>query len=175
MTSFRTDTSFRRSTAYNVTGLNSLSRAALLGTEVRVLLVLAGDGPDDVLHLVRVERRRSFGTRSVVVAFLTHPVLVLNSKLEPKDYLEELANDILYRKHKVGRLSAHLPPHILRMFARAVVLGKIRTYIHLSLKVRLSQHDPKTEGGKKLQVVLMMSQGSLSRKDALNMFASRCS
>ena len=40
------------------------------------------------------------------------------------------------------------------MFARATVLGKLRTYLHLSLKVRLSENDPKTEWGKKLQVIL---------------------
>ena len=40
------------------------------------------------------------------------------------------------------------------MFARATVLGKIRTYLHLSLKVRLSENDPHTTWGKKLQVIL---------------------
>ena len=40
------------------------------------------------------------------------------------------------------------------MFARATVLGKLRTYLHLSLKVRLSENDPRTEWGKRLQVVL---------------------
>ena len=40
------------------------------------------------------------------------------------------------------------------MFARATVLGKIRTYLHLALKVRLSQSDPVTFWGKKLQVVV---------------------
>ena len=54
----------------------------------------------------------------------------------------------------VGRLSAHLPPHVLKMFARATVLGKIRTYLHLSLKVRLSENDPLTNWGKKLQIIV---------------------
>ena len=53
----------------------------------------------------------------------------LTDKLNPDAYLKELADSVLYRKHVVGRLSAHLPPHILKMFARAVVLGKIRTYV----------------------------------------------
>ena len=52
------------------------------------------------------------------------------------------------------RLSAHLPPHVLKMFAGAVVLGKMRTYLHLALKVRLHDQDPRTEWGKKLQVAL---------------------
>ena len=30
----------------------------------------------------------------------------------------------------------------------------MRTYLHLSLKVRLSEKDPKTEWGRKLQVIL---------------------
>ena len=51
----------------------------------------------------------------------------------------------------IGRLSAHLPPHVLKMFARATFLGKIRTYIHLSLKCRLSTKEPVTDGGKKLK------------------------
>ena len=61
---------------------------------------------------------------------------------------------MLYRKHVVGRLSAHLPPHVLKMFARATVLGKLRTYLHLALKVRLSENDPHTVWGKKLQVIV---------------------
>ena len=61
---------------------------------------------------------------------------------------------MLYRKHTVRRLSAHLPPHVLKMFAAAVVLGKMRTYLHLALKVRLHDRDPLTCWGKKLQVVL---------------------
>ena len=61
---------------------------------------------------------------------------------------------MLYRKHVVGRLSAHLPPHVLKMFARATVLGKMRTYLHLSLKVRLSENDPLTGLGKRLQVIV---------------------
>ena len=40
------------------------------------------------------------------------------------------------------------------MFAGAVVLGKMRTYLHLALKVRLQEQDPLTGWGKKLQVVL---------------------
>ena len=78
----------------------------------------------------------------------------LDSKLQPQLYLKELADGVLYRKHVVGRLSAHLPPHVLKMFTRATVLGKMRTYLHLSLKVRLSESDTRTEWGKKLQVVL---------------------
>ena len=78
----------------------------------------------------------------------------LDNKLGPQVYLKELADGILYRKHVVGRLSAHLPPHVLKMFARATVLEKIRTYIHLSLKVRLSESDPLTAWGRKLQVIL---------------------
>ena len=77
----------------------------------------------------------------------------LDNKLGPQDYLKELADSVLYRKHIVGRLSTHLPPHILKMFARASVLGKM-TYLHLSLKVRLSESDPRTEWGKKLQVIV---------------------
>ena len=61
---------------------------------------------------------------------------------------------MLYRKHVVGWLSAHLPPHVLKMFARATVLGKLRTYLHLALKVRLSENDPHTVWGKKLQVIV---------------------
>ena len=61
---------------------------------------------------------------------------------------------MLYRKHVVGRLSAHLPPHILKMFARATVLGKVRTYLHLALKVRLSENDPLTSWSRKLQVIV---------------------
>lgn len=78
----------------------------------------------------------------------------LDNKLQPQPYLKELAEGMLYRKHVVGRLSAHLPPRILKMFARATVLGKLRTYLHLSLKVRLSENDPKTEWGRKLQVIV---------------------
>ena len=78
----------------------------------------------------------------------------LDSKLQPQLYLKELADGVLYRKHVVGRLSAHLPPHILKMFAKATVLGKMRTYLHLALKVRLSESDPKTEWGRKLQVIV---------------------
>ena len=78
----------------------------------------------------------------------------LDSKLTPQVYLKELADGILYRKHVVGRLSAHLPPHVLKMFARATVLGKLRTYLHLSLKVRLSDNDPLTGWGNKLQVIV---------------------
>ena len=92
----------------------------------------------------------------------------LDSKLEPKVYLKELADSVLYRKYVVGRLSAHLPPHVLKMFARAVVLGKIRTYIHLSLKVRLSPRDPKTEGGNKLQVILNDVARILLRKKLMD-------
>ena len=77
-----------------------------------------------------------------------------NSKLGTKPYLQELYSSILYRKHTVRRLSAHLPPHVLKMFAGAVVLGKLRTYLHLALKVRLHERDPLTCWGKKLQVVL---------------------
>ena len=33
-------------------------------------------------------------------------------------------------------------------------MGKIRTYLHLSLKVRLLQSDPHTMWGEKLQVIL---------------------
>ena len=54
----------------------------------------------------------------------------------------------------IGRLSTHLPPHVLKMFAKATVLGKLRTYIHLSLKCRLSAKDPVTEWGRKLQVLV---------------------
>ena len=78
----------------------------------------------------------------------------LNSHLQPDPYLKELADSVMYRKHVVGRLSAHLPPHVLKMFARAVVLEKMRTYLHLSLKVRLSQEDPLTNWGRKLQAIL---------------------
>ena len=78
----------------------------------------------------------------------------LDNKLNPQVYLKELADSVLYRKHVVGRLSAHLPPHILKMFARATVLGKMRTYLHLSLKVRLSENDPLTGPGKRLQVIV---------------------
>ena len=78
----------------------------------------------------------------------------LDNKLNPQVYLKELADGLLYRKHVVGRLSAHLPPHILKMFARATVLGKMRTYLHLSLKVRLSEKDPLTLWGQKLQVIV---------------------
>ena len=78
----------------------------------------------------------------------------VDKKLGPQPYLRELYNSVLYRKHTIRRLSAHLPPHVLKMFAGAVVLGKIRTYIHLSLKVRLQDQDPLTGWGKKLQVVL---------------------
>ena len=53
----------------------------------------------------------------------------LDRKLQPQVYLKELADGGLYRKHMVGRLSAHLPPHVLKMFARATVLGKLRTYV----------------------------------------------
>ena len=69
----------------------------------------------------------------------------LDRELQTGVYLKELADSILYRKHVVGRLSAHLPPHVLKMFARATVLGKMRTYLHLSLKVRLTENDPRTE------------------------------
>ena len=34
------------------------------------------------------------------------------------------------------------------------MVGKIRTYLHLSLKVSLSENDPHTTWGKKLQVIL---------------------
>ena len=78
----------------------------------------------------------------------------LDNKLQPQAYLKELADSVLYRKNVIGRLSAHLPPHVLKMFARATVLGKIRTYLHLSLKVRLSKDEPLTIWGKKLQVVV---------------------
>ena len=78
----------------------------------------------------------------------------LDKKLQPQVYLKELADGVLYRKHVVGRLSAHLPPNILKMFARATVLGKMRTYLHLSLKVRLSEKDPKADWGRKLQVIV---------------------
>ena len=78
----------------------------------------------------------------------------LDRKLQPQLYLKELADGVLYRKHVVGRLSAHLPPHVLKMFAKATVLGKVRTYIHLALKVRLSEGDPHTIWGKKLQVIV---------------------
>ena len=64
----------------------------------------------------------------------------------------------------IGRLSAHLPPHVLKMFARATVLGKIRTYIHLSLKFRLSAKDPVTEWGRKLQVIVNDVARILTRK-----------
>ena len=77
-----------------------------------------------------------------------------DNKLQPQVYLKELADSVLYRKHVVGRLSAHLPPNVLKMFARATVLGKMRTYLHLSLKVRLSENDPKTEWGRKLQGIV---------------------
>ena len=78
----------------------------------------------------------------------------LDNKLQPQVYLKELADGILYRKHVVGRLSAHLPPNILKMFARATVMGKMRTYLSLALKVRLSDKDPLTGPGKRLQVIL---------------------
>ena len=78
----------------------------------------------------------------------------IDQKLRSLPYLEDLYNSVLYRKHTVRRLSAHLPPHVLKMFAGAVVLGKMRTYLHLALKVRLQDQDPLTEWGKKLQVVL---------------------
>ena len=80
----------------------------------------------------------------------------LDNKLQPQvyKYLKELADGILYRKYVIGRLSAHLPPHVLKMFARATVMGKIRTYIHLSLKFRLSAKDPVTDWGRKLQVIV---------------------
>ena len=78
----------------------------------------------------------------------------LDNRLQPQVYLKELADSVLYRKHVVGRLSAHLPPHILKMFARATVLGKMRTYLHLALRVRLSENDPRTEWGRKLQVIV---------------------
>ena len=78
----------------------------------------------------------------------------LDSKLQPNIYLKELADGVLYRKHVVGRLSAHLPPHVLKMFARATVLGKVRTYLHLALKVRLSKNDPLTAWESKLQVIV---------------------
>ena len=71
---------------------------------------------------------------------------------------------MLYRKHVVGRLSAHLPPHVLKMFARATVLGKMRTYLHLSLKVRLSENDPLTGLGKRLQVIVRRRQDSLQEE-----------
>ena len=77
-----------------------------------------------------------------------------DKKLGSKPYLQDLYNSVLYRKHTVGKLSAHLPPHVLKMFAGAVVLGKMRTYLHLALKVRLQEQDPLTGWGKKLQVVL---------------------
>ena len=77
-----------------------------------------------------------------------------DKKLGPQPYLQDLYNSVLYRKHTVRRLSAHLPPHVLKMFAGAVVLGKMRTYLHLALKVRLQDQDPLTGWGKKLQVVL---------------------
>ena len=77
-----------------------------------------------------------------------------NHKLGPQPYLKDLYNSVLYRKHTVRRLSAHLPPHVLKMFAGAVVLGKMRTYLHLALKVRLQDQDPHTGWGKKLQVVV---------------------
>ena len=50
----------------------------------------------------------------------------LDNKLQPQAYLKELADGVLYRKHVVGRLSAHLPPHVLKMVARATVLGKLQ-------------------------------------------------
>ena len=78
----------------------------------------------------------------------------LDSKLQPQAYLKELADGVLYRKHVVGRLSAHLPPNILKMFARATVLGKMRTYLHLSLKVHLLESDQLTCWGRKLQVIV---------------------
>ena len=78
----------------------------------------------------------------------------LDNKLQPQLYLKELADGVLYRKHVVGRLSAHLPPHVLKMFTRATVLGKMRTYLHLALKARLSENDPLTCWGKKLQVIV---------------------
>ena len=78
----------------------------------------------------------------------------LDSKLQPQAYLKELADGVLYRKHVVGRLSAHLPPHVLKMFTKATVMGKIRTYLHLALKVRLLESDPHTMWGTKLQVIL---------------------
>ena len=87
-----------------------------------------------------------------------------NQKLGSKPYLEELYNSILYRKHTVRRLSAHLPPHVLKMFAGAVVLGKMRTYLHLALKVRLHETAPLTCWGKKLQVVLNNVARVLVRK-----------
>ena len=37
---------------------------------------------------------------------------------------------------------------------RGSVLGKVRTYVHLALKVRLSENDPFTMWGKKLQVIV---------------------
>ena len=40
-----------------------------------------------------------------------------DNKLQPQVYLKELADSVLYRKHVVGRLSAHLPPNVLKMFA----------------------------------------------------------
>ena len=78
----------------------------------------------------------------------------VDKRLGSKPYLQDLHNSVLYRKHTVGRLSAHLPPHVLKMFARAVVLGKMRTYLHLALKVRLQDQDPLNGWGKKLQVVV---------------------
>ena len=72
-----------------------------------------------------------------------------DQKLCPQPYLKALYNSVLYRKHTIWRLSAHLPPHVLKMFARAVALGKFRTYLHLALQVRLQEADTCSGWGKK--------------------------
>ena len=78
----------------------------------------------------------------------------LDSKLEPKVYLKGAGRQCPLPQ--VCRRPSLCPssPTCSEDVWRAVVLGKIRTYIHLSLKVRLSPRDPKTEGGNKLQVIL---------------------
>ena len=101
--------------------------------------------------------------------------LTLDNKLQPQVYLKELTDGILYRKHVVGRLSAHLPPHVLKMSARATVLGKIRTYVHLALKVRLSESDPVTVWGKKLQVIVNDQEKRPRKSDRITSESRTCS
>ena len=139
-----------------VAGLNSDSKVLVsLSKELGLVLnpsktqcILYGSVADSTVPIVVDGVTISPSEKISILGF------TLDSKLQPQAYLKELADGVLYRKHVVGRLSAHLPPHILKMFARATVLGKMRTYIHLSLKVRLSEKDPRTEWGKKLQVIV---------------------
>ena len=78
----------------------------------------------------------------------------VDQKLSPTPYAEDMLQSLSQRLGVLRRLKAKLPPNILSILAKSIVLGKVQVYAGLTFRVRLTKDAPRSVLATKIQTVL---------------------